>query len=340
VTLLELNRALLARQLLLERGRLPLNRALEQVGPLQAQWSPSPYVALWSRLDGFRIEQLERALREGRAVKATLMRATLHVVSAADYRLLVAALLPARLARLEGFDLDALTEALLALEQGPRLRERWYEKLDELAPRPLKVDERWPIWSTILMRARLVHAPPSGTFGYFGTPAYVAAPAAEPENPMAGLVRRHLGAYGPASLQDIASWAGQRPPAIRPALESLELRELRDEKGRRLYDLPRAPLPGEVPAPVRFLPKWDSALLAYAPPERERILPERYRKRVIAPNGDVAPTFLVDGFVAGTWCVEKGRLRLAPFERLTREIRAELEEEGERLLAFLDGRKP
>ena len=113
-------------------------------------------------------------------------------------------------------------------------------------------------------------------------------------------------------------------------------RTFRDEAGRLLYDVPRAPLPSaDTPAPVRLLPKWDSSLLAYAPPERARILPDRYRKRVIAPNGDVAQTILVDGFVAGTWKVEKKRLQVEPFTRLPKAVRDELEAEGERLLAFL-----
>ena len=345
LTLRELNRALLARQLLLERVHLPVARAVERIGGLQAQWPPAPYHALWSRLAGFRIEQLERALAARRVVKASLMRATLHIVSRADYWSLVEALLPARLERVErslpGLDLDALTERLLAAEQGPRLRDRWYEALNELAPRPLKPDERWPLWVTVLTRARLVHAPPSGRYGYYGSPSFVpaesrlgAAPA--PGDPLGALVRRHLAAFGPATREDVASWAGLRPALLRPVLEALPLRRYRDEKGRLLYDVARAPLPSpETPAPIRFLPKWDSALLAHSPPERERILPERFRKTVIRPNGGVLPTFLVDGFVAGTWSVENGRLRLAPFTRLGSAIRSQLDEEGERLQAFL-----
>jgi len=146
LTLRELNRALLARQLLLERARLPLVRAIERIAGLQAQHSPSPYIGLWSRLEGFRIAALERSLARGQTVKATLMRTTLHIVSRADYWTIVAALLPARMERVErslpGLDLDALTERLLALEEGPQIRARWYEVLDELASRPIKPDER------------------------------------------------------------------------------------------------------------------------------------------------------------------------------------------------------
>jgi Winged helix DNA-binding domain len=351
LTLRELNRALLARQLLLERARLPLVRAIERIGALQAQHAPSPYIALWSRLEGFRIAELERALARGQVVKATLMRTTLHMVSRADYWTIVAALLPARMERVErsfpGLDLDALEERLLALEEGPQIRERWYEVLDELTDRPIKPDERWPLWGTVLTRAQLVHAPPSGAFGYRGSPTFV--PAASwlgprpdpPEAPLAALVRRYLGAFGPASVDDVSSWTGLRTPLVRQGLDALSLRRFRDEKGRLLLDLPRAPLPpATTSAPVRFLPKWDSSLLAHSPPERERILPERYRKTVIRPNGDVLPTFLVDGFVAGSWSVRGKKLALEPFEPLPKRVRAQVEREGERAVAFLGGRSP
>jgi hypothetical protein len=117
------------------------------------------------------------------------------------------------------------------------------------------------------------------------------------------------------------------------ALDRLELRRFRDEQGRELLDVPRAPLsdPG-TPAPVRFLPKWDNVLLAFA--DRTRVLPEAYRKRVIGVNGDVAQTFLVDGFVAGTWSMDGGRITIDPFAPLSRATRAELAEEADRLQAF------
>jgi hypothetical protein len=124
-------------------------------------------------------------------------------------------------------------------------------------------------------------------------------------------------------------------------LEGLALRRFRDEKGRLLLDLPRGPLPGgDVPAPVRFPPKGDSTLLAHAPPERERILPERLRRTVMRPNGDVLATFLADGLVAGAWGVTRKRLRLEPFELLHRRVLAEVERERGRVLAFLGARSP
>ena len=191
------------------------------------------------------------------------------------------------------------------------------------------------------MHARLVHLPPSGTYGFYRGAHFVpfenwigASPAVPPE-PMRHLVRRYLAAFGPATIDDMASWMGVRTPPIRAVLDEAP-RTFRDEAGRLLYDIARAPLPSaDTPAPVRLLPKWDSSLLAYAPPERARILPDRYRKRVIAPNGDVAQTILVDGFVAGTWKVEKKRLQVEPFAQLPKAVRDELEAEEERLLEFL-----
>jgi hypothetical protein len=156
------------------------------------------------------------------------------------------------------------------------------------------------------------------------------------------LVHRHLAAFGPATADDISSWSSIRTPAIRSAFEALgsKVRTFTDPRGRTLYDLKSAPLPdADTPAPVRFLPKWDSTLLAYAPPERVRILSEAHRKTVIAKNGDVAQTFLLDGTVAGTWSAtvkpREATIVLTPFGRLAKVDRAALTDEGERLARFL-----
>jgi hypothetical protein len=150
------------------------------------------------------------------------------------------------------------------------------------------------------------------------------------------MLRRYLAAFGPATRQDIRAWSMMRSPEIAQALDLLELRRFRDERGRELLDVPRGPLPeADTPAPVRFLPKWDNVLLAFA--DRTRVLPERYRKTVIRMNGDVAQTFLVDGFVAGTWSVGDGGVAVEPFAPLSRASRRELKDEAERLEAFLAG---
>ena len=149
------------------------------------------------------------------------------------------------------------------------------------------------------------------------------------------MLRRYLAAFGPASRRDLTAWSMMHVPEIKRALERLELRRFRDESGKELLDVPDGPLPdAATPAPVRFLPKWDNVLLAWA--DRTRVLPEPYRKTVIGQNGDVAQTFLVDGFVAGTWRAEKGRVTVEPFGKLSREAKAELAEEVERLEAFLE----
>jgi hypothetical protein len=154
-----------------------------------------------------------------------------------------------------------------------------------------------------------------------------------PVEARAEILRRYLAAFGPASRRDIVAWSMMHVPEIQRALDRLELRRFRDEHNRELLDVPRAPLPdAETHAPVRFLPKWDNVLLAFA--DRTRVLPEQYRKTVIRMNGDVAQTFLVDGFVAGTWRVEDGRVVPEPFAPLSRAVRREVEDEAGRLEAF------
>jgi hypothetical protein len=289
LSLRELNRALLERQLLLERRKLSVPRAVERLCALQAQYSPSPYIALWLRVADFRKEQLTRALEQRRVVKSSLFRGTLHITSTRDYPYFAAA---------------------------------WPRAAGTLAP--------------------LVHLPPSGTWRFHGRPelvamqTWLAVELPTREEGAVHLVRSYLAAFGPATQDDLLRFAGVRVGDVRPGLERLEFRRFRDEKGRVLLDLPRAPVPdGQTTAPVRFLPKWDSALLAYAAPERTRILPEQFRRTVIKPNGDVAPTVLVDGFVAARWDIDrKGSLKIEPLRRLTKDERAEVNEEGERLREF------
>jgi hypothetical protein len=193
-------------------------------------------------------------------------------------------------------------------------------------------------WRAARVRAHVLHHHETALWRGRPEGRYVAIDEPETHDPTearAEILRRYLAAFGPAARKDISAWSMMHMPEVDSALALLEpLRRFRDEKGRELLDVPRAPLPDpETPAPVRFLPKWDNVLLAFA--DRTRVLPESHRKTVIGMNGDVAQTFLVDGFVAGIWRAEKGRVVLEPFGALSRSVRGELQEEAGRLEAFL-----
>jgi hypothetical protein len=332
----ELNRALLARQLLLERRRLSLPRAIEQMGCLQAQYAPSIYVGLWSRVEGVQRDAITRGLERRTLVQATLMRNTIHVVSRRDYWPLNIAIRSERLdwaKRAQRVDERALRKAAgrlrTFLADGPRPR----KEIEALGP------EVWRPGIDIF--AALVRVPPSGTWerrraDLFG----LAEDWVGPEPPLPEeeareqLVRRYLGAFGPAPATDIADWAGMRVGALAGALERLRLRRFRAEDGRELLDVRGATLPApDTPAPARFLPTWDAGLLVHA--RRTGILAEEHRKRIFhVRNPQSERTFLLDGKVAGTWRYDEGRIRLEPFGRLRRSARAELDDEAERLAAF------
>ncbi|MGH8937250.1 MAG: winged helix DNA-binding domain-containing protein [Acidimicrobiia bacterium] len=337
-----LNRALLARQLLLERSPLPITRALERIGGLQSQYAPSAYIGLWSRLRDFRRETLTKALEKRRAVQATLMRVTIHIVSARDYPLLAEGIRSARRRwwlgvqrhQLEGVDMEAVAAVLRRhLADGPRRQAELVELL-EAAGFPRMA------WSGAGLWLDMVRVPPSGTWERRRADLYgladewlARAKATEAEG-LELLVRRYLGAFGPASVTDAAGWAGVPVGMLRPVIERLRLRRFRDEQGGELLDLPRAPLPDpNTPTPVRFLPTYDATLLVHA--RRTQILPERYRSRVFnTKTPHSVATFLVDGAVSGTWRYEQERVVLEPFDRLPRPVWRELEEEAERLAAL------
>ena len=332
----ELNRALLARQLLLERGRMPIPRALERIGGIQAQYAPAMYLGLLSRLTGFARDDLTRALERKTVIQATLMRTTIHLVSRADYWPVAVAIRARRWARARVYKTSereferAASEVRRLLKSAGPLRDRQIgERLGKETWRP-GVD----LW------VELVRVPPSGTWAHRRADLYGLAEdwvGPEDSTPEAGLellVRRYLQGFGPARASDIANWAGLNVTAIKPALESLELRQFRDEAGKVLLDLPRAPLPDpDTPAPPRFLPVWDANLLVHA--RRTQIVPEEYRPRIFNTKTPHSfNTFLIDGQVAGTWRYEGGRMALSPFHRIDPRWRRELDEEGERLAAF------
>jgi Winged helix DNA-binding domain len=337
LTLRELNRALLTRQLLLERRKLGVQQTIERICAIQAQWPQSPFIALWTRLTGFRKEQLVRALEQKKVVKSQLFRITLHMTSARDYPYFAAAWIPAARDSTPGVaqaKLDELSARVKALAMEQPVT---HDDVADLAADQMRGFR----WRTRTLTP-LVHLLPSGTWSHYGR-AQLRAMEAElgvelpPRDDGAErLVRRYFAAFGPATREDLLRFAGMRVGDVRAGLERVPLRRFRDERGRVLLDVPRAPLPdAETPAPVRFLPKWDSSLLAYAAPERTRILPDRFRAAVIAKNGDVAPTVLVDGFVAASWDLAKDRdLTIRPLRRLSKPERREISEECERLVEF------
>jgi hypothetical protein len=339
----ELNRALLARQLLLERSQLPLGRALEQVAGLQTQYAPSGYIRLWSCLERFRLDDLTRALERKRAVQGTLMRSTIHVVSPRDYWAFAAGVGPSREQHWlrvnragDGADLDAARRGL-----HDELRGRvWHRtELDGLLQAHGSA-----FWGGAWVA--LVRVPPSGTWERRRADLFQLAEEwlgeadSDEERGLEHALRRYLGGFGPARLADAASWAGVPVTKLRPAAERLALRRFRDEEGKVLLDLPRAPLPpADAPAPVRFIPTWDAALLVHA--RRTQILPEPFRPLVFnTKTPHSMNTFLVDGRVAGSWKVErtarKAELAIRPFEPLPRGARAELTEEGAGLVRFVE----
>ncbi len=363
VTLLELNRATLSRQTLLRREQAGVVEAVERLAGLQAQYSPSPYIGLWTRLEGFRFDDLTQALLDRTIVKASLMRWTLHLVSARDYPFFTTAMIDMRVASWRsvfqdagldlsvegsGLDLSALHENLLEFAAEPRLFDDLVEFVRGQVPENVRQHPRVARHAAGAL-GWLVHTPPSGTWKYFGKNPYISArrwleKVEEPstEEAMTYLIRRYLAAFGPASRADALQWSGLRVVSqVDTALQRLgdEVIAFKDERGKILYDLSRAPRPGgDALTPPRFLPKWDNLLLAYE--DRQRVLPEKYRKVVIRKNGDVLPTFLLDGMVAGTWEVTTRRnsatLHLQPFEPVDSPSRSLLEEEGGKLVRFVE----
>ncbi|WP_448629923.1 winged helix DNA-binding domain-containing protein [Cellulomonas soli] len=368
-----LNRALLARQGLLERRPSPALRTVEHLVGVQAQNVGSPYVALWSRVEAFTADQVGDALTDRAAARIAVMRGTIHLVTAAD-----AALLPALMAPLFARDLERntshrdavaridLVELASVARALMRERPRVTTELGAL------LAERWPgvPAATLSYAARgtlpLVQVPPRGVWGRSAPTTWttadawfdpaVAAAVPDLEDPavladqVERLVLRYLAAFGPASVADAQAWSGLT--GLRPVLERLRprLRTFRTAacegpaRGRELFDLPEAPRPsGDLPAPVRFLPDLDNVLLSHA--DRSRIVPAQVREQLRSPNGVLPGTVLVDGTVGALWALDAtrprtgggtpARMELSALRTLTRTQRAEVVAEGERLVRFL-----
>ena len=353
LSLRALNRATLARQMLLERRKLSATQAVERLAGLQAQAPNPPYIGLWSRIEGFRREQLTEALRKRRIVRMSTLRATLHLMTAQDALAWRPLLEPvhqrgllgsSHKKELEGLDRAAVIAAGRALlgeqprtgaELGQALGLRW------------KGREAASLAALIRNNLPLVHLPPAGTWnsrqnavlqplGDWLGDAVEAAPATQDD-----LLLRYLAAFGPATLADAGAWSGLTGwKAVAERLRP-QLRVFAGEDGQEFFDLPRAPRPDPgTPAPPRLVAEWDNLLLSHA--DRSRVLSEAHRARVFTINGIVRGTVLLDGFVAGTWKIEREKLKsrntatvlLEPFGRWSKADRASVEKEALDLLAF------
>ncbi len=333
----ELNRAILARQGLLERARTSLPAALRQVGGIQAQYAPAMYVGLWSRVAGLERDAVTQGLKERSIVQATLLRATIHLVAADDYWPWAIAVREARRelwrrTRPDGPGADELAAAAERLRgrlaDGPLLR----REIEALVGK--EVARGVGLWLD------LVRVPPLGTWERRRADLYGLAESWLPPQPVghdeavAHVLRAYLRGFGPATTRDAASWSGLPHSDVAAALGAMRLRRFAGPDGEELLDLPDGLLPdAATPAPVRFLPVWDASLLVHA--RRTQILPEELRPRVFStrlPHG--VATFLVDGAVAGAWRLQHGRVVLDPFVALDAADRRAAEAEAERLAAF------
>lgn len=342
------NRATLARQQLLERARVPVLNAVEQLGGLQAQEPRPPFAALWSRLEGFTREELGAALQAREVVRGTLMRGTLHLVSARDFRAFRGALAPvlaqglrALGARAEGLDVEAvLPVARELLVKQPLTFTELRALLVESFPR---VDER-ALGFAVRMHLPLVLVPTDDPWSFRSPPRFTPAESWLGTSIVEGgsseaLVRRHLAAFGPATTADVQAWSGLK--GLGKVIDGLrpELVVFRDPRGRELFDLPDAPRPVEdIEAPPRLLPEFDSLLLAHA--DRTRIVADEHRSALVTKNLRVRAAFLWDGVAHGTWTVERtsraATVVLAPFAPLPKRAIAPLREEAVRMLRFLE----
>lgn len=349
----ELNRATLGRQLLLEREPLTVQDGVRRVVALQAQHPASPYLALWNRLTGFTADELDAAFTGRSIVKATLMRITLHAVHADDYPVFRAAMQPTLHASRLGFrfadaglspaDADDLVPELLAFAREPRTSAQIQAWVEER----LGAGKKDGAWWGLKGYAPLHHAPTGAPWSFGHRPSFVAAPsgparagrAVDPDA-LRALILRYLAGFGPASVPDVAQFAMVQRAPVRAALLALgdTVEQLQGPDKDVLFDLPGSPRPpADTLAPARLMAMWDSVLLAYS--DRGRVIPPAYRPWVIRRNGDVLPTVLVDGLVAGVWRSVEDGIEVTAFHPLAPATWAGLAQEAQSLTAFLSGRE-
>ncbi|WP_406314853.1 winged helix DNA-binding domain-containing protein [Streptosporangium sp. NBC_01639] len=352
LTTRELNRSTLARQLLLGREALDAAETVRRVVALQAQHAASPYLALWNRITAFDPADLDAAFADRKIVKATLLRITLHAVHADDHPHIHEAMQPSlrgprlgdpRFTRsgLTPADADALVGDLLAFADQPRSAEEIQSWIEERLGVPPK-----GVWWALRSYAPLLHAVTGAPWSFGARPAYIAAGipptlGAEADPALQRLILRYLEGFGPATAADVAQFALVTRKRARGAIDALAgtLQRLTGPDGSELFDLPGAPRPaGDTPAPVRLLPMWDNVLLAHA--DRSRVIPPQYRKLVTRTNGDVLPTLLVDGYVAGVWRPTGDGIEATAFHPLPGQVWDELAGEAQALAALLADREP
>ena len=349
-----LNRATLGRQLLLRRESVDVPQAVRRLVALQAQHPASPYLALWNRLSPFDPRLLDDAFTAREVVKGNVPRMTLHAVHVEDYRAFREALEPSlhgaklgprfTVSGLTAADADALVPPLLDHAEQPRTAagcEAWLRERLGAAATP-------GAWWGLRQYAPLWRAPTAAPWSFDSRLSYV-APVPRPvladaDAAAAGLrtlAHRYLLAFGPASVADLALFAQVQRSRARTAVLALgdALEQLQGPDGSVLYDVPGAVRPAEdTPAPPRLLGMWDNVLLAHV--DRGRVIPPGYRAHVTRSNGDVLPTLLVDGFVAGVWRAVDGGIEATAFHRLTDETWQALAAEARSLLSLLTGRDP
>jgi hypothetical protein len=337
----ERNRAVLARQLLLERAKLPLPKVLEKVGGIQAQYAPSMYIGLWSRIEGFDRDDLTEALEEKKVVQGTLMRQTIHLVSKADWwPIQVAVREPRRKAWAAYGDRAGREKEVVAavkkIKKAMANGEMSRKEVMELTGADSVV------FNGTQAFLDQVRVPPAGTWDRRRADVFLDAEqwiGPEKGSEAAGrklLVERYLTGFGPAEAKDIADWAGIPPKLMAPVIEKMKLKRFESESGKELLDLPRMPLPDpDTPAPVRFLPTWDAVLLAHA--RNTGVIAEEDRKKIFSTKTPQSvPTFMVDGRVAGTWKWDdkKKKVETKPFGKLDAKDKKEVKAEADRLAEF------
>jgi len=343
-----LNRATLARQMLLKREKAKPAAVVERLAGMQAQVPKPPFIGLWTRIENLKRDDVKRAIEKRELVRGTMMRATLHLMSRRDYIAFRAPLQPmltkgmsAVLRNRADFDLDTvLRDSRAFFDHEPRTFDELRKHLLQLHP---KFDER-AMGYGVRMHLPLLMVPDNSTWSWPANSKFAVAetwldePIAPDQRPH-DLVLRYLAAFGPATVSDFQNWSGLA--SVRSVFDELrpKLVTFRDDRKRELFVLPKAPRPDEsTEAPLRFLPEYDNILLGHD--DRSRIVADEHRKRIFTPNLRILSAFLVDGFVAGAWSIERKKksatLKIEPFVKLTKKVRDQLEEEGDALLRFAE----